>query len=112
MNPSKSEKIKGTSVKLTQEIPSLRDYNKVVYFFDQNTRRYKYMSQGITNLSGYSSEELNKMGFKNIVKEIVDSRRESFTQNRGEITEIVEEFSATYLIETKDKKNKWIEDNA
>jgi len=112
MNPSKSEKIKETSVKLTQEIPSLRDYNKVIYFFDQNTGRYKYMSQGIANLSGYSSEELSKMGFKNIVKEIIDSRRESFTQNRGEIKETVEEFSATYLIETKDKKNKWIEDNA
>jgi PAS domain S-box-containing protein len=109
---SKAEKVNKSIENLSQEIPSLSDYNKVVYFFDQNTGEYKYMSSGITELSGYSAEEINKISFKNIVKEVINSKRELFTQNRENTKETVEEFSATYLIETKDKKNKWIEDNA
>jgi len=112
MISSKVEKANKTTENLSHEIPSLSDYNKVVYFLDPNTGRYKYMSSEITSLSGYSAEELNRLGFKNIVKEVLSSKRELFTQNRGEIKETVEEFSATYLIEAKDKKYKWIEDNA
>ncbi len=112
MDLLKTEKTVKSKDNLVQEIPSLSDYKKVVYFFDHNTGRYKYMSSGITNLSGYSSEELNKLGFKNIVKEVIDKKIELFNQNRGGVKETVEEFSAVYLIETKNKKNKWIEDNS
>lgn len=108
----KIEKVNKSPDHIPPEIPSLNDYNKVVYFFDQNTGRYKYMSSEINDLSGYSAEELNNMGFKSIVKEVINSKRELFTQNKGEIKETVEEFSATYLIETKAKNNKWVEDNA
>ncbi|HSP87648.1 MAG TPA: ATP-binding protein [Ignavibacteriaceae bacterium] len=112
MIQSKSKKPPEFEDDFLQEIPSLRDNKKVVYFFDPGTDRYKYMSSGITNLSGYTPEELNKIGFKHIVKEITEKKIDIFNQNKGDIKETVEEFSATYLIETKDKKNKWVEDNS
>jgi PAS domain S-box-containing protein len=111
MNSNKTERsVKNLNAPL-EVIPSQTDLNKVIYFFDQNTGRYQYMSSGINNLSGYSIDELNTIGFKSIVKEVISGKRDSFKPN-GERKEIVEEFSATYLIETKDKQRKWIEDNA
>lgn len=111
MKLNKSKKSEENENTQSQVIPSQIDYNKVIYFLDQNTKRYQYMSSGIHNLSGYSIEELNKIGFKSIVKQVISGKRNSFKSN-GEQKEIVEEFNATYLIETKDKHNKWIEDNA
>ena len=108
----KTKKTNKLSDNFSTEIPSLSDYNKVVYFFDQNSGRYNYMSSGITELSGYTTEEINEIGFKNIVKEIVNSKREVFIQNRIGKEETVEEFSATYLIKSKKNESKWIEDNA
>lgn len=93
-----------------EEIPSLRDNDKVIYLFDQNTGKYQYMSSGISHLAGYSLEELNLRGFKSIVKEIVTDEKNTFRTEYDK--EIVEEFSATYLIERKDGQFKWIEDNA
>src|SRR5690606_35785238 len=87
-------------------------YSKVVYYYDQVSHQYKYMSSDIIKISGYSVEELNLVGFKSIVKETVNSKRNSFTQNSGNDEEIFEEFSATYIIETKDKKIRWVEDNS
>lgn len=112
MNKTRPSQVNKNSKNLPGDIADLDDSNKVVYFLDQHTGRYKYMSSGMNNLSGYSVEEINTLGFKNIIKEIITSKRESFTQKRGEISEVVEEFSAAYLIETKDKQKKWIEDNA
>jgi len=88
------------------------DYNKVVYYFDQVNRKYKYISSDIFNISGYTMEEINNDGFKSIIEETVYSRSNSFTQNSGNEKEIFEEYSAAYVIRTKDNKIKWIEDNS
>ncbi|HEX9739414.1 MAG TPA: PAS domain S-box protein, partial [Ignavibacteriaceae bacterium] len=97
---------------ITRGFPFPDDYSKVVYFYDQKTCLYKYMSPDIIKVTGYSVEELNQFGFSSIVKENIQSKRNSFTQNNGDEIEIFEEFSGTYIIETKDKKTKWIEDNS
>ena len=97
---------------ITRGFPFPDDYSKVVYFYDQKTCLYKYMSPDIIKVTGYSVEELNQFGFSSIVKENIQSKRNSFTQNNGDEIEIYEEFSGTYVIETKDKKTKWIEDNS
>lgn len=100
----------GNSITRKFQFPD--DYSKVVYFYDQIIHKYKFMSTDIINISGYNVEELNQSGFKSIVKKTVQSKRDLFTQHIGEEQEIFEEFSATYIIETKDNKRKWIEDNS
>jgi len=112
MESTKPEKQNIDSEEVSKVIPSQDEQKRVIYFFDQKTRRYHYMSPGISNLSGFSIEELNKIGFKSIVKEIIHNKRDSFAPSKSEMKEVVEEFSAAYLIETKDKQRKWIEDNA
>ncbi|RPI65828.1 MAG: PAS domain-containing protein [Ignavibacteriales bacterium] len=99
-------------LKIIRDFSFPDDYSKVVYYYDQVSQQYKYMSSDIIMISGYSVEELNLVGFKSIVKETVNSKRNSFTQNSGNDEEIFEEFSATYIIETKDKKIRWVEDNS
>jgi len=95
---------------IREEIPSIRDNDKVIYLFDQNTGKYQYMSSGITYLAGYSLEELNSKGFKSIVKEVISDKKSTFRTEYNK--DVVEEFSATYLIERKDGQLKMIEDNA
>ncbi len=93
-----------------EEIPSLKDNDKVIYLFDQNTGKYQYMSSGITYLAGYSLEEFNSKGFKSLVKEVISDKKSTFRTEYDK--NIIEEFSATYLIERKDGQLRRIEDNA
>lgn len=111
MSASKPESHKA----IKEEIPKVQSSSegKVGYFFNQSTRRYQYMSKGINNLTGYSIDELNEMGFKSIVKEVITSSNDQFKiKSNEEESGIIEEFYAVYKIETKDKQTRWIEDNA
>jgi PAS domain S-box-containing protein len=103
-NISNLDNIKGTSNGLN---------DKVIYFYDQNSGKYEYMSKGIKNLTGYTLKDINDIGFKKIVKKVLCKRNNSYeiTGNEGD-REIVEEFFGKYLIETKKGELKWFEDNS
>jgi recombinational DNA repair protein RecR len=59
--------INSNIVDIYEEFPSLKEDEKVIYLFDQNTGKYHFMSSGINNLAGYSLEELNLKGLKSSV---------------------------------------------
>lgn len=87
--------------------------DKVVYNFNHASKKYDYMSNDIVLLTGYSKDELNKLGIKKIIKEIiVDNldRQETITSTYE--SEVVEDYFAKYLITTKSGELKWVEDNS
>jgi len=87
--------------------------DKVIYYFDQNSGKYEYMSKGIKRLTGYTLQDLNDIGFKKIVREVLSkkSNNHEIANDNGD-KKIVEEFFAKYLIETKNGELKWVEDNS
>ena len=40
----------------------------VIYRYDYNKKYYDYMSPSILNLTGYTKDEINEIGFKEIIK--------------------------------------------
>lgn len=87
--------------------------DKVVYNFNHSTKKYDYMSNDIVLLTGYTKEELNTLGLKKIVKEIiVDNLDRQETVSSVSEPEVVEDYFAKYLITTKSGEMKWVEDNS
>lgn len=87
--------------------------DKVVYNFNHSSKKYDYISNDILPLTGYTKEEINTLGIKKIIKEIiVDNldRKEIITST--DEAESVEDYFAKYLISTKSGKQKWVEDNS
>ncbi len=71
------------------------------------------MNSAVVDLTGYTMYELNEIGFQSIIKEIVDSSKKfAVKENTDKPNSIIEDYSAKYLIETKDGKLKWVEDIA
>ncbi|QQS38119.1 MAG: PAS domain S-box protein [Ignavibacteriales bacterium] len=87
--------------------------DKVVYSFSHSTKKYDYMSQDILSLTGYSKEEINTLGIKKIIKEIiVDNLDRQEVIDPTSESEAVEDYFAKYLITTKSGELKWVEDNS
>ena len=77
----------------------------VIYRYDYNKKYYDYMSPSILNLTGYTKDEINEIGFKEIIKKIES------TSTKGENnSEIAEDFYGNYIIETKSGQSKLVED--
>ena len=77
----------------------------VIYKYDHNRKTYNYMSPSIQNLTGYTKDEINDIGFSKIVKKVECS------YSRGEDKlDIAEDFYGNYTIETKTGEIKLIED--
>ena len=90
----------------------LNDSIKVLYRYDHQTDSYDYISQNIEELTGYKAEELNKFGFKKIVKDKIIDRLDRLSINVNNTKEGIEDFYARYFIKAKDGSGKWIEDNS
>jgi PAS domain S-box-containing protein len=78
------------------------------YKFNFETMKYDYISDSIQELTGYTKEEINNIGFSSIVKKVVKDERSKHKINSEK--ESIEEYILAYLIESKNKKSKWIED--
>ncbi len=96
---------------ITSESLSYSSSGYVMYNLDFQTGEYIFMSPSVKLLTGYSKNELNKIGFKRIVKKVCSNKIDRYKVN-GDINLSVEEFYAKYLIETKSGERKWIEDNS
>lgn len=96
---------------LTSESLSYSSSVYVMYNFDFKTKEYLFMSPSIEALTGFSMSELNKSGFKGIVREVYSNKLDRYSVDNNEKLS-VEEFYAKYLIETKVGQKKWIEDNS
>ncbi len=87
--------------------------DKIVYRYNHVDNKYDYMSSGITRMTGYTVEDLNKKGLKGIIKRIIVDNKDSFEINTGSNKkEIVEEYFAKYQVKTKSGELKWLEDNS
>jgi len=79
----------------------------IFYKYDYSLKKYEFMSSAIKDLTGYSAEELNEIGFHAIVKEFNKKERDKKSITDGDM---IEDYYAEYLVETKDKNLKWLED--
>ena len=85
----------------------------VLYHLVLPERKYSFLSPAITDLIGYSKEELNSIGIKSLVKKVELLDRKNITYSEFNLKNIGDDsavFSAEYLIKTRDGKYKWIED--
>jgi len=90
---------------------SYNSFAQVIYNLDFQTGEYIFMSPSVKLLTGYSKSELNKIGFKSIVKKVFSNKIDRYRVN-GDTSLIVEEYYGKYFIETKSGEKKWIEDNS
>jgi len=85
----------------------------VIYQFNHRTGKYEFISSEIYNLTGYTYNEINEIGFANIVKEVIKITPENFhSGDTGSEAREVKEYSAKYLVVTKDGNEIWIHDKA
>ena len=104
-------KIPNTPPSLVNGGISYGSFTHVMYNLDFQIGKYIFMSPSIKLLTGYSKSELNKIGFKSIVRQVFSNKFNRYRVN-GDINLSVEEFYGKYLIETKTGEKKWIEDNS
>ncbi len=114
-----SKAFKGLSpvAKLKAEIELLtRCSSDTVYRLRYDTMQYDYISQAVTQLLGYSVEELTRINLRSLIVEtrmVNEGMRpvESYTsleenRKRGE----VRKWQADYLMKTKDGRQIWVAD--
>ena len=111
-NPTQSEKYKvvfpdGEELKGIDKIKTAY----VFYNYDSIEKRYTFVSPAIEKLTGYTPDELNEIGFDTIIKDTIVESVNSYPSNH-KLAEQIKECFATYLIETKNRKLVWIEDNS
>ncbi|MEJ2614282.1 MAG: PAS domain S-box protein, partial [Ignavibacteriaceae bacterium] len=82
--------------------------NNVLYKYNFDLKQYDFMSDSIMKLTGFTKDEINRKGFSNLVKEVVKDKKSNYRIDSEK--EIIEEHILNYLIESKDKKLKWVED--
>ena len=85
----------------------------VIYKLNHQSGKYEFMSSEIFELTGYSYDEINEIGFSNIIKDVSEISSEDFNSevNENEISR-VNEYSAKYLLITKDGNEIWLHDKA
>jgi len=83
----------------------------VFYNYDNKEKRYTFASPAIEKLTGYTIDELNQIGFDTIIKDTIVESINNYPADHKSVEKIKECF-ATYLIETKNGRLKWIENNS
>lgn len=111
-NPVQSDKYK-VVFPFDEEVKSADTFITAYAFYnyDNIKKRYTFVSPAIEKLTGYTIDELNKIGFNTIIKDTIVESINSYPSNPKSVEKIKECF-ATYLIETKSGKLKWIENNS
>lgn len=87
--------------------------SNIFYKLNPETQKYEYISPGIEALTGYTSDELNEIGMKNLIQKIIVDNRDRYEiTEEGTERKYFEEYFAKYLFTTKSGDLKWIEDNS
>jgi signal transduction histidine kinase len=86
--------------------------SQVFYKYDYKRELFQFITPTVDKLLGYNLDELNKIGFQNIVRNQLVDRKSSYTLNHNSNSLHIEESFVTYLVETHNGENKWIEDNS
>ena len=89
-----------------------KSIDHVFYEFDYASGKYRFITPTINKLLGYNIDELNNIGFSKLVLKEFEENKANYPLNGRVDRAQVEENLVTYLIETKNGENKWIEDNS
>jgi PAS domain S-box-containing protein len=86
----------------------------VLYRLKYSTMTYDYMSPSVKNMLGYTHEEINSIGFKNLVIKNEPNQESKSSADLVKIhsSERTGKYKADYLVKTKSGKLKWLGDNA
>lgn len=87
----------------------------VIYRLSYDSMDYDYVSPGVQGLTGYSQEEISRLGFANLVARIDSPHQENIDPDS-----IIEkrmkgrtgEYRADYLIQTKSGEARWLRDHS
>jgi PAS domain S-box-containing protein len=84
----------------------------VIYQIKYNSVVYDYINPTIENLTGYTSEEINSIGFSNIIEKVkrLDNEKVKSNVDHGKFD--TEEWKTDYQIRTKSGKLIWISDTS
>ena len=86
-----------------------------IYRLRYDSMNYDYLSPGITNLTGYSPEEMKDLGFSKLVRRI-DLPSEEDVSPGALVKDRMEgktgEYRADYLVVTKAGEPKWLRDHS
>ncbi len=105
--------MKSSEKTATSEISIDKSDITVIYKLNHKSGKYEFISTDIYDLTGYIFDEINELGFENIIKEVSEISSENFdTEESNTEIRAVNEYSARYLIVTKDNKEIWIHDKA
>jgi len=85
----------------------------IIYRLDFTNMEYDYLNQAFERITGYSIDEINRIKFKSIIREIetLDEITLDEIQKRR-FERLVSEYNADYLIETKSGEMKWLRDHS
>jgi|GEM_PF-3162992 PAS domain S-box-containing protein len=87
----------------------------VGYKVKYDTMNFEFFDDKIEKLTGYSTEEINKIGFQSLIERTTTSSKESAsvkkTKHKNEKEE-AGEYRTDYFIKTKSGSLKWIEDHS
>lgn len=91
--------------------------NNVIYQLNYDTMKYYYINPAIKNLTGYTLEEINEIGFSKIIRKIKNHKFEGqpieLEQLKIKMRErAIGEWQADYLIRTKQGEYRWLTDHS
>jgi len=85
----------------------------IIYRLRYDTMQYDYLNAAFERITGYTIDEINRIGFKSIIRQIEsysDTTVEELVKQRE--NRQVGDFSADYLIEDKFGNLKWLRDHS
>jgi len=94
------------------DVRVIENHSQVFYKYDYRKEMFQFITPTVEKLLGYNIDDLNKIGLQSIIRNQLVDRKSSYTINHNLNSMLIEENLVTYLVETHNGENKWIEDNS
>ena len=86
--------------------------DQVFYEYVFDSAKYRFITPNVKKILGYTIQELNETGFAKLILKQIEENKSIYPLNDNSDGLQLEENLITYLIETKNGEQKWIEDNS
>jgi len=86
--------------------------DQVFYEFNHSTQKFRFISPSVEKLLGYNIEELNSIGFTNLIVEQTEIKKSSYNFTDGNNNLSINEIVSTYQLKTRTNEIKWVEDSS
>jgi PAS domain S-box-containing protein len=105
--------LKPSEKNISNEIGIDKTELSVIYKLNHKSGKYDFISSEIFELTGYTFDEINEIGFANLVKDVSEISSENYeARDSNDELNQVKEYSAIYLLLTKDGRETFIHDKA